>query len=192
MVITSTSNAFRYAYRWITLLMLTSFILAGGAPAATAQEKDKGEKLRLSGRVVESLGHKDLLKAKVIVTDTLGNLVTDTLIADGGGTVYNDGSGWYQRAFFNLDVPRKKGTYLFEVLMDEYSPYYYTLTIDKIGRREFSRSLPEFVLTRAPRQLGEVTVVASKVKFYNRGDTLVFNADAFELAEGSMLDALVK
>ena len=193
MVIISTSNAFRYAYRLITALLLTTFILAGGTVAATAQEKDEGGKLRLSGRVVESLGHKDLLKAKVIVTDTLGNLVTDTLIADGGGAWYGDGSGkMYQRAFFNLNVPRKKGTYLFEVLMDEYSPYYYTLTIDKIGRREFSRSLPEFVLTRAPRRLGEVTVVASKVKFYNRGDTLVFNADAFELAEGSMLDALVK
>lgn len=34
-------------------------------------------------------------------------------------------------------------------------------------------------------------MTATKVKFYNKGDTLVFNADAFELAEGSMLDALV-
>lgn len=33
---------------------------------------------------------------------------------------------------------------------------------------------------------------ASKVKFYNRGDTLVYNADAFNLAEGSMLDALIQ
>ncbi len=40
-------------------------------------------------------------------------------------------------------------------------------------------------------QLGEATVTATKIKFYTRGDTLVYNADAFQLQEGSMLDALV-
>lgn len=42
------------------------------------------------------------------------------------------------------------------------------------------------------RVLGEATVTATKVKFYNKGDTLVFNADAFQLQEGSMLDALIR
>lgn len=40
--------------------------------------------------------------------------------------------------------------------------------------------------------LGEVTVTASVVQFVSRGDTLSYNADAFELAQGSMLDALVR
>lgn len=40
--------------------------------------------------------------------------------------------------------------------------------------------------------LSEVVVKATKVKFYVNGDTLVYNADAFELAEGSMLDALIQ
>lgn len=35
--------------------------------------------------------------------------------------------------------------------------------------------------------LNEVTVTATKVKFYHKGDTLVYNADAFQLSEGSML-----
>ncbi len=39
--------------------------------------------------------------------------------------------------------------------------------------------------------LSEITVTASKVKFYNRGDTLVYDASAFVLAEGSTLDALL-
>lgn len=37
-----------------------------------------------------------------------------------------------------------------------------------------------------------MSVTATKVKFYNRGDTIVYNADAFQLAEGSMLDALIE
>ncbi len=40
-------------------------------------------------------------------------------------------------------------------------------------------------------QLNEATVTATKIKFYTKGDTLVYNADAFQLQEGSMLDALV-
>ncbi len=55
-----------------------------------------------------------------------------------------------------------------------------------------TREMPVTILERAPHQLGEVQVVASKVKFYHRGDTLVYNADAFQLAEGSMLDELIR
>lgn len=40
-------------------------------------------------------------------------------------------------------------------------------------------------------QLKEVTVTSTKIKMVMRGDTIVYNADAFNLPEGSMLDALV-
>lgn len=39
--------------------------------------------------------------------------------------------------------------------------------------------------------LNEVVVTGTKIKMVMRGDTVVFNADAFKLAEGSMLDALI-
>ncbi|MCD8237357.1 MAG: outer membrane beta-barrel family protein [Prevotellaceae bacterium] len=39
--------------------------------------------------------------------------------------------------------------------------------------------------------LEEVVVKATKVKMFYRGDTLVYNADAFKLPNGSMLDALI-
>ena len=40
-------------------------------------------------------------------------------------------------------------------------------------------------------QLGEATVKATKLMVVMKGDTLVYNADAFQLAEGSMLDKLI-
>lgn len=40
-------------------------------------------------------------------------------------------------------------------------------------------------------ELQGVTVKATKIKMVMHGDTIVYNADAFNLAEGSMLDALV-
>lgn len=40
--------------------------------------------------------------------------------------------------------------------------------------------------------LSEVTVTATKVKMYWKGDTLVYDASAFKLPEGSMLDDLIR
>ena len=40
--------------------------------------------------------------------------------------------------------------------------------------------------------LGEVAVRASVVQFVNKGDTIQFNADAFAVAQGSMLDGLLR
>ena len=53
--------------------------------------------------------------------------------------------------------------------------------------------LPPLELRRTiSANINQVTVTATKVKMYYKGDTLVYNADAFKLPEGAMLDALIK
>lgn len=42
------------------------------------------------------------------------------------------------------------------------------------------------------KQLGEASVTSSRILFYHKGDTLVYNASEFVLAEGSMIDALIR
>ena len=49
-----------------------------------------------------------------------------------------------------------------------------------------SLSTPEPITT-----MKELTVKATKVKMFMRGDTIVYNADAFNLEHGSMLDELI-
>lgn len=55
--------------------------------------------------------------------------------------------------------------------------------------------LPDILISRPGKkrviELDEVTVKSSRILFYHKGDTLVFNADAFVLAEGTMLDGLI-
>ena len=58
------------------------------------------------------------------------------------------------------------------------------------SKREFFVSVKPIRLAKA-HELAEVTVKATKVKMVVAGDTIVYNADAFNLAEGSMLDALI-
>lgn len=74
---------------------------------------------------------------------------------------------------------------------DEYSPEWMEVNLTA-GVSEIN--LPDVFLGRQKhmsKKLDEVTVTASKVMFYHKGDTLVYNADAFVLAEGSTLDALL-
>lgn len=48
------------------------------------------------------------------------------------------------------------------------------------------------LLRKTPRQLDRAVVRASKIMMVTHGDTIVYNADVFELSEGSMLDALIE
>lgn len=81
----------------------------------------------------------------------------------------------------------------------------YTLIIDKEGFeplvRNFkvaSRSQDLIYLNTLQlkkerfRELDEVTVTATRIKMVMKGDTVVFDAGAFNLAEGSMLEELVR
>ncbi len=141
----------------------------------------------LSGRVKDAVTKYDLTKAIVLIYDSVGN-VSDTLRA-------NQGFRWRGGEIdtisnFYMKVPAADSTYVFDVICEGYKDETVSFTVGDVGREDFIE-IPMILLQRAPRQLKEVTVVSSKIKFYNKGDTVVYNADAFQLAEGSMLDALI-
>ncbi len=154
------------------------------------------EKIRLQGRVYDAVTSHELKKGKVRILDAAGNTVDSTKI-----TQYAYVDRWegeepviVYRSPYYLNIPKVEGKYVIEVVSEDYETTLFPYTMTKIGRRESSRNLPNIYMKRIPKvkELGEVTVKASKIKFYNKGDTIVYNADAFDLPEGSMLDALVK
>ncbi|MCI9607310.1 MAG: hypothetical protein HFJ94_03940 [Muribaculaceae bacterium] len=83
-----------------------------------------------------------------------------------------------------------------EYTLSAYAPGFENVTcpvsIKKHGNRDIDIELDDLIFEREGTQLKEVVVTASKVKFYARGDTMVYNADAFSLPEGTMLDVLIK
>ena len=88
------------------------------------------------------------------------------------------------------------GSYLIKYEAPEYQVRYIPFELKRFHKFEIHRKLKDVALKRLPKKrevvLDEVVVTASKVKFYMDGDTLTYNADAFELPEGSMLNALIK
>ena len=109
----------------------------------------------------------------------------------------------------NFNVGSKGGAWFFIVPVDGTTDYTIILERDgytvmswplkaqfdkkplKVGEYRFIEDIP---LDKAPKvhEIDGVTIRATKVKFYHRGDTLVYDADAFQTAEGSMLDALIR
>lgn len=145
--------------------------------------------ISLYGRVKTAITNQDLTNAYVLLYDSAGN-VTDSIRA-------NQGMRWRgpgeidTMSTFALHVPRVDTTLVFDVVCEGFKPQTVIYKLEKINKRESYRELPVVYMQRAPIQLKEVTVASTKIKFYNKGDTTVYDASAFELAEGSMLDALI-
>lgn len=149
---------------------------------------DAGEQFTLYGKVVDNKTRNDVPGAIVELLSADGKLI-DRKIAR--STRINDNDTTYHSDFSFL-VPRREATYVLHTMMLGYHPSSTTITLSQLRKREHSRQLPPLLIRDSTIILKEVQISSSKVMFYYKGDTVVYNADAFVLAEGSMLDALVK
>lgn len=83
---------------------------------------------------------------------------------------------------------QKVGKYIIKAEREGYNDGY--MDFELRSNRETFISVKTIRMIRVSL-LPEATVKATKIKMVMRGDTIVYNADAFNLAEGSLLDALV-
>ena len=98
---------------------------------------------------------------------------------------------------FSIKVRRewKLKSCIIKITSTGYRTHYSSHSLRYVGKTQFHR-VPDLFMkkrnTLTERTLDELTVKATKVKMYYKGDTLVYNADAFNLANGSMLDDLIR
>jgi hypothetical protein len=142
----------------------------------------------VSGYVYDDLMHLPIPTANI---DVINAADSTAVVSTTANWTYQNYDYIEDTGGFGLDLPRKH--YIFIVRNDGYESQTLDIDLTKLGNRQFNHNLEPIYLTRERRhELKEVMVTATKVKFYNRGDTIVYNADAFQLAEGSMLDALIE
>lgn len=116
-------------------------------------------------------------------------LSKDSLVLDSTNTT-NTGS-------FSFKIKRelKLKSCIIKLTHPKYQTEYITQSLRHVGKTQYFK-LPELFITRkntlTNRTMDEVMVTATKVKMYYKGDTLVYNADAFNVANGSMLDDLIR
>ena len=120
------------------------------------------------------------VKAYLMTTDSV---VVDSLESKSG------------RCSFKVKRDKAFRSCIIKTTHPDYQPLYSAHSLRSVGKQNYF-SLPDQFMKRRSKftdqVLNEVVVTATKVKMYYRGDTLVYNADAFNVADGSMLDALIK
>ncbi len=127
---------------------------------------------------------------KGTVTEVL--TVPDSIVVTSGKRTNRYNGEEVEADGYSVKIPNNDRTYILRFVREGYEPFYRNLDATKFGKKTSSVSLDPVYLERKAKTLSDVNVVASKIKFYHRGDTLVYNADAFVLPEGSMLDALLE
>lgn len=99
--------------------------------------------------------------------------------------------------YYKFDVPARWARYIIKAEHPDYYPEYVDCTVRYVARNPYVDARYHEMRRRpyasfADRSLGEVVVKATKIRVAYRGDTVVYNADAFNLSEGAMLNELVR
>ena len=173
--------------RTSTLLFLFCILLS--LPVVAQKDSIKtGKKermVRLYGEVYDSF-----TKAKIKAHLTLmrkDSTVVDTM------TCWT----WNTESYYEFKIPAREGHYIIKGTCEGYHDAYLNYHLRYLARNN-SFELPRLLMKKEQddiwreSDLDGVVVKGTKVKIAYRGDTIVYNAAAFNLPEGSMLDGLIR
>ncbi len=165
-----------YKFR-IYVLLLTLWLFGAGQLRAD---------LTFSFEPVDSL-----TRLPVRDVELLAFVPGDSVVVAEGQTVSMTVDG-IEHQVKTLNLPHKDAEYNIYIDASGYEARFIPLRTQKSFSEYELHDLGEIGLLRTPKRLDEVTVTATKIKMYYKGDTIVYNADAFLLPEGSMLDDLIR
>ena len=151
-------------------------------------EKDfSDKKIHLSGEVRDGFLDMPLPHARISVFKADSTMVADSLRM----VVFYRGDMRIDKAVFNLDVSAAEREYLVRGQMDGYDDVWQRVAINDPSKDEVD--VPSLKMRKSTtKTMREVTITATKIKMYYRGDTLIYDATAFKMPDGSMLDDLIR
>lgn len=162
------------------------FLAAVLALVAAAQKRKDASAWTIYGNVINDMTRRNVMDTiKVSLISSEGVVVKSTSAKPEQG----------EKNDFRINVGEDgMGKYTLRLEHPDYSTANFPVELTKRIRMVNVGALPIHKLTLSEKRhlLGEVTVTATKIKFYHKGDTIVYNADAFNLAQGSMLDGLIE
>lgn len=136
------------------------------------------------GRVVDGKTHEDLAGAVVELLNP-----RDSSVIRATTTAERNIFGW-KVFYYQIDV-ENDSTYLLRCSNLGYKTAYRRVNV-RMANRVNEQQIDDIALEPDVHTLSEVVVKATKIKMVMRGDTLVYDASALNLSEGSMLDALIR
>jgi len=161
-------------FRYIGLIIV--LLLAGWLPVAAQQNKTEA----LNGRVIDNSTAEPMPNTTLQLYEiTTRRNRTDTTFVKGA---YSDQNGRFSFSSVN------SGTYVLKLSFLGYQSR--LVSFEKKNRQNMS--LGTISLNPEIRELDETVVTANLPKMVVKDDTLIYNADAFTVPEGSVIEALVE
>lgn len=144
----------------------------------------------IHGRIVDSFTNLPISNVKLTL------LSADSTVIDTCHTLIWNDKAVHPDSYFYMQKNLSEGKYIFKIE----HPDYFTTFVDKellFKSRNTSIDMQDIPIKRKGMEnkehmLGEIVVKSTKIKMVMKGDTIIYNADAFNLPQGSMLDALIR
>ncbi len=182
-----TFNSFHFFHSMFCRLSFIIILLAA-ILRVNAQNQTDSVTVYISKGVVNGITGEQVKDAKVSVSDSIGKVLCDSIPLRYESEMTS--AGLWERYSYRMDVPYSS-IYNIIIEADKYIPLTLSKQPSRGGSIGFIKPIEIFPAPKT-KELNEISVVASKVKMVVKGDTIVYNADAFQLSEGSMLDNLIR
>ena len=185
----------------------TLFILAMMVSTALTMSAQK-RKIELWGHVYDQVTHHAIRGAKATL------MLADSTHVDSANCGYFTGGYYGTDANYCFAIPRQPQRYIIMVTHPEYETCFVDYEVKTPGRNTYFDAPWHYMKRKekptahndvkpdrlgdatdsmtATHHLGEVVVKGTRIKMAYKNDTIVYNASAFQLPEGSMLDALIR
>lgn len=171
----------------LTVIIMAMLALTTSAQTTADEKKKKEKTIQLYGNVYDSF-----TRGKLAASITL--MREDSTVIDTVTCSTSEHGSW---SWYTFVVPRKEAKYIVKASLDGYEDCYVSYEVKKIGRRP-GLTVPQHLMKRRRdsgmmgRALNELVVKGTRVQIAYKGDTIVYDAAAFNLPEGSMLDGLIR
>ena len=151
-------------------------------------EKDfTGKTINLSGSVEDGFLEMALPKVKVSVLKADSSIVVDSAQIN---ILYSPGRRT-SVSIYGAEVSASEREYIIRAQLDGYEDAWRRVTITDPSAENIY--IDPLKMRKSPlKTLNEVTITATRIKMFYRGDTIVYDATAFKMPEGSMLDDLIR
>lgn len=183
------------AFRYLLVIQLSlsaMLVVAQNKQEKTTEPVKKERTIALWGHIKDSF-------TKVGIEGTRITLMRpDSSVIDTQTVNYFNGRTNKIDTYYRFDIPARPQKYIIRAEHPDYLPCYIDFDIRYVARNNYFDA-PWHYMKKRPRRmvdkdhaLKEAQVTATKIKMVYKGDTVVYNADAFNLPQGSMLDDLLK
>lgn len=151
-----------------------------------AEDDFSDKTIQIAGSVRDAFLKIPLKDVKVTVHRMDSTVVVDSIE---NLDIYGGGKKLIYVMFY-ADVKADCREYLVHAQLDGYDDVWQKVTITNPKEERVGADI-EMRRSRA-KTMKEVTVTATRIKMYYRGDTLIYDATAFKMPDGSMLDDLIR